>query len=191
MTRIESLVKAAAEATDERVNLLHELFPEVITEGKIDFAKLRLVLGDDVEEDAERYSFTWAGKRAAVNRLQQHSRSSMVPDREKSINFETSENIFIEGENLEVGSTTGNRGRRIGRRLGCTFTPSHALRGARRGNTWQSRSRMVPPACSCGTRNDHTATEDAHPRFPVVLPRCLSAHSSTPSSGQGHMAPSR
>lgn len=102
MTRIESLVKAAAEATDERVNLLHELFPEVITEGKIDFAKLRLVLGDDVEEDAERYSFTWAGKRAAVNRLQQHSRSSLVPDREKSVNFEASENIFIEGENLEV-----------------------------------------------------------------------------------------
>ncbi|PIP07888.1 MAG: site-specific DNA-methyltransferase, partial [Syntrophobacteraceae bacterium CG23_combo_of_CG06-09_8_20_14_all_50_8] len=81
---------------------LKNLFPEIVSEGKIDFEKLRLALGDDVDSQAERYNFTWAGKRDAIRMLQTPSRATFIPCKEEFVNFDTSQNIFIEGENLEV-----------------------------------------------------------------------------------------
>ena len=60
------------------------------------------VFGESVENGPERYSFTWAGKRDAIRLLQVPSAATLVPAREESINFDTTENIFIEGDNLEV-----------------------------------------------------------------------------------------
>jgi len=86
----------------EGIARLRELFPEAVTEGKIDFAKLREALGDEVDDRPERYSFTWAGKRDAIRLLQTPSRATLVPCPEESVNFEATNNVFIEGENLEV-----------------------------------------------------------------------------------------
>ena len=86
----------------EQVSRLKETFPEVITEGKIDFDKLRATLGDEIDDRPERYSFTWAGKRNAIRLLQTSSRATLIPAPKESINFEETGNVFIEGENLEV-----------------------------------------------------------------------------------------
>lgn len=86
----------------ERYQKLKELFPEVFTEGKIDFAKLRDALGDLVDDHPERYLFTWAGKTEAIRSLQNSSRGTLIPCPEESIDFENANHIFIEGENLEV-----------------------------------------------------------------------------------------
>lgn len=87
---------------DERVSRLKELFPEAFTEGKLDFDNLRATLGDLVDDGPERYTFTWAGKRDAIRLLQMPSRATLVPCREESVEFDTTEHIFIEGDNLEV-----------------------------------------------------------------------------------------
>ena len=87
---------------DERVEDLKELFPECFTEGKIDFEKFREGLGEIVEKDLERYDFTWAGKRDAIRMLRVPFSSTLIPAQQESINFDGTQNLFIEGENLEV-----------------------------------------------------------------------------------------
>jgi adenine-specific DNA-methyltransferase len=87
---------------EEQRARLAELFPEAFTEGKIDFEKLRAALGDLVDNGPERYQFTWAGKRDAIRLLQTPTRATLVPCREESVNFDETQHIFIEGENLEV-----------------------------------------------------------------------------------------
>ena len=59
-------------------------------------------MGASVEEGSERYRFTWAGKREAIQLMQMPTRSTLVPCREESVDFETTGNVFIEGDNLEV-----------------------------------------------------------------------------------------
>lgn len=88
--------------TEDKKKQLKQLFPEVFTEDKIDFDKLRLVLGEDFFAKEERYEFNWAGKGDAFKELQKQTTATLIPDRVSSVNFDTSENIFIEGENLEV-----------------------------------------------------------------------------------------
>lgn len=85
-----------------RINILREGFPEVFTEGKIDFEKLREVLGEEVVTGRERYGLSWAGKSEAVRNIQTPSVATLVPDREESVGFDSTENLFIEGDNLEV-----------------------------------------------------------------------------------------
>src|SRR3989337_4546826 len=58
---------------------LAELYPECVSEGKIDFEKLRAALGDEVDARPERYAFTWAGKRDALRLLQTPSRATLLP----------------------------------------------------------------------------------------------------------------
>jgi adenine-specific DNA-methyltransferase len=87
----------------ERLAHLKELFPEIFTEGdKIDLDKVKEIFGESAENGPERYSFTWAGKRDAIRLLQVPSSATLVPAKEESVNFDTTENIFIEGDNLEV-----------------------------------------------------------------------------------------
>lgn len=85
-----------------KLQQLKALLPEAFSEGKIDWEKLRATLGDDVTFNNERYVLNWAGKSDAFKVLQTPSTSTLVPSKEESINFDETENIFIEGENLEV-----------------------------------------------------------------------------------------
>ena len=86
----------------DNVSKLKEIFPDVITEDKIDFEKLKLILGEDVETDSERYSFTWPGKTQAIKESQKQSTGTLRPCKEESKNWDTTENLYIEGDNLEV-----------------------------------------------------------------------------------------
>ena len=81
---------------------LKELFPEVITEGKVDWEKLKATLGEEINFSNERYVLNWAGKSDAFRVLQEPTTATLAPDKEESVNFDTTNHIFIEGENLEV-----------------------------------------------------------------------------------------
>ena len=87
----------------ERIEQLKTLFPEIAVEdGTVDFEKLRLILGDEVDEGQERYAFTWPGKAAAIRQAQTPSTATLRPDEDASVDWDTTENLYIEGDNLEV-----------------------------------------------------------------------------------------
>jgi adenine-specific DNA-methyltransferase len=88
--------------TDGKIEKLKAIIPEAFTEGKIDWEKLKVALGEDVEFKNERYVLNWAGKSDAFRILQSPTTATLVPCKEESVNFDNTENIFIEGENLEV-----------------------------------------------------------------------------------------
>lgn len=98
-------IKLSGESMDivsDNVSKLKEIFPEVICEDKIDFEKLKLILGEDIETDVERYSFTWPGKTQAIKESQKQSTGTLRPCKEESKNWDTTKNLYIEGDNLEV-----------------------------------------------------------------------------------------
>ena len=86
----------------ERLEALRLLMPEVFDEGYIDWEKLKATLGENVNFANERYVLNWAGKSEAFRVMQQPSRATLVPCREESVVFDNTQNIFIEGENMEV-----------------------------------------------------------------------------------------
>jgi len=89
-------------AEDKQADLLR-LFPEIRTEdGKVDFDKLKLVLGETVDVGRERYGMNWPGKADCFKTIQQPSLGTLLPRRDESVNFDTTENLIIEGDNLEV-----------------------------------------------------------------------------------------
>jgi len=102
MSEREPVPRAVPDLVDEQVAHLREIFPEAFSEGRVDFERLRAALGEIVDDGPERYSFTWSGKREAMRQLQRPSWATLVPDRDESVNFDDTDNIFIEGENLEV-----------------------------------------------------------------------------------------
>ncbi len=88
--------------TKMNIETLKELFPDVVEEGKIDFDKLRAILGDEVDSDSERYNFTWHGKNQAIRISQTPSMGTLRPCIGKSVDWDNTNNIYIEGDNLEV-----------------------------------------------------------------------------------------
>ena len=86
----------------EKLNALRQLLPEVFCEGKVDWEKLKATLGENINFSNERYVLNWAGKSEAFKVLQTPTTKTLIPAKEESVNFDHTENIFIEGENLEV-----------------------------------------------------------------------------------------
>ena len=86
----------------ENIEKLKEIFPDVFTEGKVDFEALEATLGEYVEGAEERYSFNWNGKAKARRIAQTPSTGTLRPAPEESKNWDTTENLYIEGDNLEV-----------------------------------------------------------------------------------------
>ena len=86
----------------EKLNQLKQILPEAFTEDKIDWEKLRIALGENINFANERYVLNWAGKSDAFRVMQRPSTRTLVPMEEESVNFNDTQNIFIEGENLEV-----------------------------------------------------------------------------------------
>ncbi|HBY89694.1 MAG: site-specific DNA-methyltransferase [Tissierella sp.] len=102
MSDLKPMSGETLELTKKNIDKLKELFPEVLTENQIDFEKLRLILGDEVNDKPEKYSFTWNGKNNAIKIAQQPSTGTLRPNKENSKNWDTTENLFIEGDNLEA-----------------------------------------------------------------------------------------
>ena len=89
-------------AQDRRQELLR-LFPEARTEsGQLDFDRLKLALGAAVDVGRERYGLTWPGKADCFRIIQSPSIATLRPAQEESVDFDTTENLIIEGDNLEV-----------------------------------------------------------------------------------------
>lgn len=89
---------------EDNIEKLKTIFPDVFTEGKVDFEKLQGVLGNYIETNDERYNFTWAGKQNALRLAQTPSTGTLRPckDENESKNWDTTQNLYIEGDNLEV-----------------------------------------------------------------------------------------
>ncbi len=86
----------------ENIERLREIFPQVFADGKVDFETLKQTLGEYVDDREERYSFTWHGKSRARRIAQMPSSGTLLPCKEESVNWDSTQNIFIEGDNLEV-----------------------------------------------------------------------------------------
>lgn len=99
----ERLELTSVDIGEEQRSKLRELFPEAVTEdGKIDFERLKVALGEAVDTGKERYSMNWPGRADCFRTIQAPSLGTLRPATSASVNFETSENMIIEGDNLEV-----------------------------------------------------------------------------------------
>lgn len=86
----------------DNIEQLKSLFPEAVTEGKIDFDVLRQLLGDEIDERQEKYGLNWHGKRRARQLALTPSTGTLRPCPEESVDWDTTQNLMIEGDNLEV-----------------------------------------------------------------------------------------
>lgn len=102
--KLDQLDTESQNPDSSRAERLRELFPEAVTEGTgdIDFDKLRELLGEHINTGKERYAFTWPGKHEAIRQSQTPSTATLRPLKEKSVDWDTTENLYIEGDNLEV-----------------------------------------------------------------------------------------
>jgi len=99
----EKLELRSMDIAEEQRTRLRELFPEVFTEGgKLDFDRLKLVLGETVDTGKERYGMSWPGKADCFRTIQAPSLGTLRPSPEESVSFDSTENLIIEGDNLEV-----------------------------------------------------------------------------------------
>ncbi|MBA3869516.1 MAG: site-specific DNA-methyltransferase [Anaerolineae bacterium] len=99
----DQVSKTSINLAKERSEQLSDLFPEAFREGQLDLEALKAALGLQTSDTkTERFSFTWAGKRDAIRLAQTPSRATLIPSVEESINWDTTSNAFIEGDNLEV-----------------------------------------------------------------------------------------
>ena len=107
------LDKETTDGTVRNLDALYQLFPSCFTEAQdaitgkmrrvVDWSKLRELLGEYVESDEpEKYDFTWVGKRAAQREAAAPCRKTLRPCPEESVDWDTTQNLYIEGDNLEV-----------------------------------------------------------------------------------------
>lgn len=108
---MEKIELGTPDGAMENIERLAELFPQVVTEVQnedggveraVDFDALRDLLGDVAEGERERYQFTWPGKREAKAEARRPIFKTMIPEPEKSKDWDTTENLYIEGDNLEA-----------------------------------------------------------------------------------------
>lgn len=102
MKKKMDLTKDSPEIAQVKLESFKKLFPEAISEGKIDVEALRRTIGENVAATDERYTLNWAGKTEAFKALQTPTTATLAPCQAESVDFEKTGNVFIEGENLEV-----------------------------------------------------------------------------------------
>ena len=92
----------SADVLAENVEALKAMFPEAFTEGRVDFAVLKQLLGGALEDREEKYGLSWHGKRQARQLALTPSTGTLRPRPEESVDWDTTQNLMIEGDNLEV-----------------------------------------------------------------------------------------
>lgn len=101
----DDIYQVPASSPDLKTELakkLQELVPEAITDGKVDTKKLKELLDEDTADDSERFGLFWPGKKRAMRAAQEPTTATLKPAKEESKDWDTTQNIFIEGDNLEV-----------------------------------------------------------------------------------------
>ena len=108
---MEKLKLETPDITQQNIDRIAELFPSAITETKdedgklkraINFTVLKQLLSDEVVDGEEAYEFTWVGKKQSIIEGNRPIRKTLRPAKEESKNWDTTENLYIEGDNLEV-----------------------------------------------------------------------------------------
>ena len=102
MKKLNALAGQSMDIVADNIAKLKELFPEILTENKIDFDTLKALLGAEIETNDERYSFNWNGKAQARMLAQSKSTGTLRPCKNDSVDWDATQNLFIEGDNLEV-----------------------------------------------------------------------------------------
>lgn len=97
-----TLTGESKDILNENIQTLKELFPEIVSEDKIDFDKFKTIFGGELTDSTEKYNFTWPGKTQAIKESQKQSTGTLRPCKEESKNWESTQNLYIEGDNLEV-----------------------------------------------------------------------------------------
>ena len=101
-TDIHEVTGKSPEFQTELARQLEELVPEAIADGKVDVLKLKELLDEDTGDTNERFGLFWPGKKRAMRAAQEATTATLKPAKSKSKDWDTTENIFIEGDNLEV-----------------------------------------------------------------------------------------
>ena len=100
---MEKLKMRSKDIISGNVNKISELFPNCVSEGKINFEILKQELSKDIiEETKEKYELTWVGKKESIVNANTPIEKTLRPLKEKSLNFDNTKNIYIEGDNLET-----------------------------------------------------------------------------------------
>jgi len=99
MNKFEALSKDIEQSERDK---LRSLFPQCFTEGKLDIGKLLNLCGKYIDEDYEKYKFEWKGKAECHRIAGKRSTGTLRPAVEESVNWDTTKNLYIEGDNLEV-----------------------------------------------------------------------------------------
>ena len=104
MKKIQPEEGKSADIVSENIERLKELFPDAFSEGGVDFDVLRQLLGDAkvLDEGEEKYGLVWHGKKKARQIALTPSTGTLLPCPEESVDWDTTKNLFIEGDNLEV-----------------------------------------------------------------------------------------
>ena len=97
-----TLTGESKDILNENIETLKELFPEIVSEDKIDFDKFKTIFGGEIDDSSERYAFTWPGKTQSIKESQKQSTGTLRPCKEESKNWDSTQNLYIEGDNLEV-----------------------------------------------------------------------------------------
>ena len=98
----EKLALTSMDVNEDRIEALRELFPEAFKEGTIDWQTLQRSLGESIDPAKERFGLNWPGKAECMRVIQQPSIGTLLPVRVQSVNFDSTENMIIEGDNLET-----------------------------------------------------------------------------------------
>ena len=107
---MEKMKMESVDMTAQNIEKIGEMFPNCITETyvrggyrkAVNFELLKQMLSDDVIEGDEAYEFTWVGKKASIVEANKPIRKTLRPCKEESVNWDTTENLYIEGKNIEV-----------------------------------------------------------------------------------------
>lgn len=99
---INEINPASPDFRTDLAEKIADLAPEAVADGKIDFEKLKELLSDDVSNASERFGLFWPGKKNAIRQAQTPTTATLKPDFENSKDWDNTENVFIEGDNLEV-----------------------------------------------------------------------------------------
>ena len=104
MQKVQQKERQSADIVLENIERLKELFPEAFTEGGMNFDVFRQLLGDAkvLDEGEEKFGLNWHGKKKSRRIAITPSTGTLLPCPEESVNWDTTQNLFIEGDNLEV-----------------------------------------------------------------------------------------
>lgn len=98
----EKMTSRSMDIEEAEQNKLRGVFPQCFIDGKLDVEKLLALVGNYTDKERERYSFEWNGKGQCYKTAAQRSAGTLRPCKDDSVQFDTTQNLYIEGDNLEV-----------------------------------------------------------------------------------------